>query len=141
MCFGLSSSNCTRCNELYVLSGQSCVSTCSNTTFNSSGICVPCQSPCLTCLDSKNCSSCQSPLYLNGNACVISCPIGTYNLTFSCITCPSTCTNCFAGASTILCKSCSAGFFLENGTCNSNCSITNFKNLVEFRCDPCNSPC
>lgn len=141
VCFGGSRMNCTVCSQLYVLSAQSCITSCPDGTFNSTGVCTGCLSPCLNCLDSKKCTSCRSPLYLNGQSCVLSCPIGTYNMSYTCVSCPSSCGSCYFGTSTILCKNCTSGFFLENNTCNAECSPTNFKNLVELRCDPCRSPC
>lgn len=101
---------------------QNCIGCSSNRTYLNDTLglntCVPCISPCLTCLASVNCTSCQDGFFLNG---------------FSCSKCHATCATC-KGPANSNCLSCVGTSNLNpNGIC-SGCSSTCLKctnNLCE----------
>ena len=88
----ISLGNCSGCTPVYFFFNFTCLITCPNTTFLSTGNnCVPC-SGCPTCQGSaNNCTSCVSPLLLSANSCVSNCPSGTYSNGASCMSCSSVC--------------------------------------------------
>jgi len=111
--------------------------------------CVPCISPCSTCLDATRCTYCVSGYnYLDDNSwtCInntLSCPSGyfkdsTYpicrNCSVGCLNCTSltNCTNCLTDLN----------YYLSNGTCNyMECIDYYFYNVTSNECESCPSYC
>lgn len=101
--------------------------------------CLPCVSPCRTCLNLTACLSC-SRGFLDGAACVGSCPqLFFANLTARvCQSCHPRCTSC--NNTSTNCLACADGFFLLGSSCLQACPLlTHYPN--GSRCEACRSPC
>ena len=135
-----------------------------------SGICVPCDSSCLTCNGAGRtmCTTCQSPLFLaSGSCCDVSCSTcsGTgstectscaddeYLSAGSCYPCDSSCLTCSEAGRTA-CASCQSPLVLIDGSCcDASCttcsgtgptdctSCADDEYLTDGSCYPCDSSC
>ena len=86
-CRTCSGSTCTSCysdptlvSSRVILSGDECVSACSNGFYqdSSTGECEQCSSLCELCLDYSVCTACPVSFYLHEDTCLDSCPFGYY---------------------------------------------------------------
>jgi proprotein convertase subtilisin/kexin type 5 len=136
--------------EFYIPNGdvnnftsKACLSACPTTFYaNISSaifICLPCQSPCVTCRSNSQCSSCASPyLYYSQNfSCLMSCPLGYYSKNGSCLQCNTPCKTC---SNETACTSCSIGFFDGSG-CVALCSPGTFEQQLTSTCVQCSPTC
>ena len=147
--------NCSSCASGFVnyynatTQTYKCLTTCPSGTFNSTGTCAACISPCLTCqLSQSACQTCLSGfLVLNTTSmqCVSQCPSNGYAYQSECILCNSDCILCDGSG----CIQCAAAFYQDqgqtlNGTiyhlCYSACP-TNFPYLINTTCSKCTQNC
>ncbi|CAK94557.1 unnamed protein product (macronuclear) [Paramecium tetraurelia] len=131
-----SSTNCSACNSGYYLSGSSCLSCTSPSTYCGSpcscssgyylvgSCCYPCQSPCAQCSGSAtSCTACVDPTNQSTPSCNCNLPTKylDYLNNYQCSNCVSPCLNCSSSSS---CSSCINTYYLQ---------VTS--------CYPCTSPC
>jgi hypothetical protein len=154
-CYGTSSTNCYSCKNLsgtiYVLSGNSCATTCDTgyfipSTDPTTQVCKNCDVSCLKCtLNSTNClvNQCNiGYIYFSINStCLNPCPNGYYNNSGVCNQCVSMCLTCSGSSST--CTSCSDGLYLFSGSCLNSCPIAGnwIANTILNLCQDCNLYC
>ena len=161
-CTALPSYNCKECysngsciscytTEGMNLLGSRCVTNCTTESqyfsFNSSGTCLNCVSPCLTCFNSTHCRTCISGYYLKQDStCSTTCAtsagyfISTVNSISYCLACyDSQCLVCTSSA-TNACTSCLTGF-LQQGICVSGCTLANTYQSSAGSCLTCDAAC
>ena len=97
--------NCINCATGYVRSGSICQRSCGNGQYLVDGSCRSCDTSCATCTTGTSCTSCANPLATLTN--------GVCNL------CPGNCAVC--SPTTLVCTTCSSGFFLFQSACVSSC--------------------
>ncbi|EAS06483.2 leishmanolysin family protein (macronuclear) [Tetrahymena thermophila SB210] len=116
---------------------NSCKSCFDQNYLSQQGECLPCSSQCLNCLgDSNICTKCYPGYILNP-------------LTFQCNPiCAQNCLTCTEPLSPLSCTSCEQGYYLNNNSCLSCLSITDFTKTVPNECNglflfnsDCNSRC
>jgi hypothetical protein len=136
----ISLGNCSGCTPVYFFFNFTCLISCPNTTFLSTGNnCVPC-SGCQTCQGSAtSCTSCIPPLLLSGNSCGGSCPAGTFSNGASCVPCSSVCASCTNTSTS--CTSCPNNLFLSGSSCTSVCPTGTFQDVSTGNCSSCNPTC
>ena len=90
--------SCLSCTATYSYFQTSCSLTCLSGYVSISQVCLPCTTPCGTCIITQtNCTSCLSSLspsqYFIGSSCVITCPDTYYGnvSTLACTSCISPC--------------------------------------------------
>jgi proprotein convertase subtilisin/kexin type 5 len=154
--------NCSSCTIPYLLYRNTttlldrCLTVCPSSTYNLSGECQSCVSPCLTCAVSpSSCLTCQSPFYLLNDSsttstitsiqCVSSCPSNAYAYQSSCIYCNADCATCDSTG----CLRCAPGYYSSPGTLLGNLSYhvcyrscpSSLPFLSNSTCLPCSANC
>ena len=114
-----SSSSCSSCNltsQYPALQINSTVGNCLTACLSSFYLnltasppqCLPCVTPCLTCINSTACLTCISSRYLSSNQCLSNCSSNTTvpdNVSWTCTACSSQCSTCSISINN--CTSCS----------------------------------
>ena len=161
-CSTCSTSTPSLCNSClstmyYLLSNQSCYSTCpSHYWANSSTIpyvCISCDSTCQECIGSlpTQCINCNtvygnSTSYFYQNQCLATCPIGTYaDISKLCQNCNNMCYTCNGGLATncLTCNTTGTNKYFMNGnkTCTSACPTNGYYADASYTCQSCDSTC
>ena len=132
-CLSSSNSSCTSCytGDFLNTNTQTCSSVCPTNYYTDSssgtGLCAPCQPPCLACASLNYCLSCiDTSLFVVSGACL--------GCTVPCLSCSGLRTNCTA------CNTSSNYPYLFGGTCNSACLLSDYGD-AGYQCQPCLSPC
>ena len=117
---------CLTCPSGKILMNSTCLTSCPDGYYYFSLVCSLCQSNCLTCTNYSSCLTCQSSYHYHGGKCLNNCPskyVAVVNASSNsnCVSCPS---NCFICTSSTVpsCITCDSGFYLNLGSCVSNCS-------------------
>jgi hypothetical protein len=136
----ISASNCSGCTSVYFFFNFTCLISCPNTTFLSTGSnCVPC-SGCQTCQGSAtSCTNCVLPLLLSGSSCVSICSSGTYSNGVSCVVCSPVCSSCTNSSTS--CTTCPSNLFLSGTSCTSVCPTGTFQDVSTGNCSTCSPSC
>lgn len=113
-----SASVCISCQNGYLMSEQSCVTTCPAKTYNVLGVCTGCSDHCTTCVDEAKCIACETGWNLLNYICTSQCPTGFYKENGACQGCPIGCTNCDDAKN---CGACNNGYVFYEKTCPFKC--------------------
>lgn len=114
-----------------------CYSTCPSGSLidQSSGQCVPCNSPCKSCSTHPSiCTSCEVGSVLTDGKCLSNCSPGTYSLNGLCQPCDFTCATCMGSAR--YCTACPQAQFLYNGACYNYCPQYDSSGKCVASCSP-----
>lgn len=123
--------NCTSCvsnsTYSYLFFNNSlgfCLTTCPSFYYptGTNPVCVPCVSPCITCISLTQCTSCLVGFYLYNYSCLIACPSVitiTNSITNTCDSCNAVCATCLGTVDN--CTTCSIMAAFYNGTCVAEC--------------------
>jgi proprotein convertase subtilisin/kexin type 5 len=125
----------------YLLSNK-CYNTCPNTYYNNNNfyLCMPCISPCETCLNysSTSCITCLSSFTLLGTNCESTCPTTYYKNGAICSQCVPPCLTCSTLSFCFTCIS-NYTYFSSNYSCLSQCPQGYV--IVNQTCMICSSNC
>jgi len=124
-----SATHCLTCQNNQLASAGSCVSSCPDGTFSSSGSCLTCHSDCASCSGGSfnQCSTCppDRPVLSNGR-CLPTCSQSQYfdKTTSSCQSCDSSCSSC-SGSGSGSCLACfNSNHVLKEGSCtDAGCKV------------------
>lgn len=108
---------CLSCDPGFVLLNGRCLSAVPDGYLNISGVAVPCEGDCATCVNTlSNCTSCKT-LNLFENTCKTICPVGTVPLNRHCQPCAYPCSEC--NNITTLCTKCASNssLYLTGSSC------------------------
>ncbi|CDW73373.1 UNKNOWN [Stylonychia lemnae] len=147
---------CTACNpkditSLYMLQDSTCISNCSTSYYfsgsDSQGLCLKCNSTCLTCNQSASeCTSCNTKSnypFLSSKECVTACPTGqiTDKSQGRCIPCTPPCKNCSVSPTT--CTTCENNFYQLSSQCLSSCPTNGLyiQQRSNWTCQTCDPNC
>ena len=103
----------------------------------SDGNCLPCKSPCATCMNETKCLSCEENKSFHENNCLSSCPLNYYSSESKCKTCHPSCETC-TGPDKFNCITCEEGFEYSNKECVSKCPDGTYFDKKIKECNLCN---
>ena len=137
---------CTSCNSaLYLTLSNDYQCICQTGYYNLSGVCLPCNSLCGSCIDANTCTVCKSGLnrFLNTTTSTCDCMPG-YVLNVSsnlCLGCQYSCQVCVTNF-TNQCSSCNSSYYrsLDTTTKQCPCNIGYYDNNVPL-CRACSYTC
>ncbi|KAG9281847.1 proprotein convertase subtilisin/kexin type 5 [Astyanax mexicanus] len=149
-CIGRHSHECLSCRDHLYREGKECVESCRPGHYAStdSRVCERCQESCAECVrgGAEGCVSCREGLLLvrEQGRCVSSCPFQHYRDTQhrNCELCHHTCRNC-TGKGMLDCSSCSPGYTLSEGACDSLCGMGEYvvSEDQSYNCAVCDESC
>lgn len=140
-----SKDECTDCVDGFYLNGTKCTSACPSGKVQVDDKCEDCQlddcGVCKVTSSGTTCIHCDPPKIKNDkNECVIECPPGTryFAQDNECLTCQRGCELCDQDGSCVHCKK---SYFLENGTCKTQCADGFIGNCDKNLCEKCHPAC
>ena len=151
-CLNCTASGCSLCANGFLLSTSGCLPLCFNTTIiaTTNLTCnITCASNCSSCYGSSSnqCLACSAG-YLQEGSCVSVCNSEYYLSNNQCVRCALGCQTC---SSSLICFTCSSGYYFVPSTNNSNsgscvrlCPSGSFPTLNSGNltvCSPCASGC
>ncbi|KAM6976267.1 proprotein convertase subtilisin/kexin type 5 [Tautogolabrus adspersus] len=150
MCVGENSYECLACKIHLFREGKECVETCQHSHYGNtdSGLCEKCDPSCGECIGGgeDSCLSCALGLiYLRKEGrCLPSCPQGYFHdaVHRTCEHCHASCRAC-SGKDSRSCDSCSPGFLLSDGMCETMCDVGQYPVIKGsgHACEECDVSC
>ncbi|GIY35545.1 extracellular matrix protein FRAS1 [Caerostris darwini] len=139
-CFGNMTSQCSSCENGYLLQKGQCVKNCDPNFYVSDGYCLECHESCLSCHGpmSSECISCAlSGQLLQDGSCVDDCIGHFYIADGYCLECNESCARCLKDGT---CQFCEDSFYLEEEYCVPECTPGYYKFLDAY-CLSCHDEC
>ncbi|WRT66635.1 uncharacterized protein IL334_003594 [Kwoniella shivajii] len=143
---GYNTSQCSSCQEGYLLEDGQCIKKCNTGWYlpegsaGKNGTCERCDSTCSTCLSaSTTCTSCPSPLFAFGGTCISTCPDSTTPLNGTCVPCPPDCQFCSSPTACTVCPT--SRPVLKDGRCIEYCPKDEYFDSSVKRCQACDWRC